>query len=144
MQVQPYLNFDGRCEEAIEFYKKMLGAHVEMLMRYKDAPEDDSMAEGCRGGAMDPDKVMHVCMRIGESTVMAADVPGSPTFQGFSLTLNLTDKAQADRVFTALGEGGQILMPLAPTFFASSFGMVADRFGVSWAIVVPPEGQAKA
>jgi len=137
MQVQPYLFFEGRCEEAIEFYRKTLGAETDMLMRYKDGPEptpDCQMPPGIEN------KVMHASLHIGESTVMASDgrCSGKSNFQGFSLSFKAPDDASAARTFAALGEGGQVQMPLAKTFFASSFGMVADRFGVSWMVIVEP------
>ena len=142
MQVQPYLFFDGRCEEALEFYRTKLGAEVEMLMRFKDNPEPNG-GEGCAAGdeagapAMAGDKVMHTCFRIGETSVMASDgrCEGQPTFQGFALSLSAPDHAEAERLFTSLADGGQVQMPLMKTFFSSAFGMVADRFGVSWMIV---------
>ena len=137
MQVQPYLFFDGRCDEAVEFYRKALGAEVTMLMRFKDSPEppDPSMVPPGSG-----DKVMHTSFRIGDTTVMASDgrCQGQPSFQGFSLSLTARDDAEAERLFAALADGGQVQMPLAKTFFSSRFGMVADRFGVPWMIVVAP------
>ena len=136
MQVQSYLNFDGRCEEAIEFYRRTLGAEVEMLMRFKDAPP-----EACGPGAAPPgDKVMHASFRVGKSTLMASDCHcgGQPNFQGFSLSLTVPNDAEAERRFAALADGGQVQMPLTKTFFSSRFGMVADRFGVSWMIYVAP------
>jgi PhnB protein len=135
MQVQPYLFFDGRCEEAIEFYKNALGAEVTMLMRFKDSPEPPS--PGCVPPGAE-NKVMHASFRIGETIVMASDgrCLGKPTFQGFSLSLAVPNDAAAERLFAALAEGGQVQMPLAKTFFASRFGMVADRFGVGWMIIV--------
>ena len=138
MQVQCYLFFDGRCEEAIEFYKSKLGAKVEMLMRFKDSPEP------AQPGMVPPgaeNKVMHSCIRIGDTAVMASDgrCMGKPSFQGFSLSLTPPDVAEAERLFAALGDGGQVRMPLAKTFFSPRFGMVADRFGVSWMVVVAPE-----
>jgi PhnB protein len=133
MQVQPYLFFDGRCEEALEFYKSALGAEVTMLMRFKDNPEPAMNPNGAG------DKVMHASFRIGEATGMASDgrCQGQPIFSGFSLSLNASDEAEAERLFGALAEGGQVRMPLAKTFFAPRFGMVADRFGVSWMVIVP-------
>ena len=137
MQVQPYLFFDGRCEEAIEFYKSALGAEVGMLMRFRESPEPPQPGM-CPPGS--DDKVMHAAFRIGETTVMASDgrCAGKPSFQGFSLSLNAKDEIEADRLFAALGKGGQVQMPLAKTFFSPCFGMVADRFGVSWMIIVMP------
>lgn len=138
MQLQPYLFFEGRCEEAAEFYRNALGAEVEMLMRFKDNPEpsDDSMCQ-----PSDADKVMHMSFRIGDTMVMASDgrCAGQPNFQGFSLSLTASDGAEAERLFASLAEGGQVQMPLGPTFFSSHFGMVADRFGVSWMILVASE-----
>jgi len=137
MQVQPYLFFDGRCEEALEFYRKAVGAEVKMLMRFKDSPEPPQ--PGCAPGAAD--KVMHACFQIGDTQIMASDgeCSGKPRFQGFSLSLTAADEAGAKRLFTALGEGGQVQMPLAKTFFSPSFGMLADRFGVSWMVYVMPQ-----
>lgn len=135
MQVQPYLFFDGRCEEAIEFYKRALGAEVEMLMRFKESPEPPQPGTVPPGAEH---KVMHSSFRIGETTVMASDgqCQGKPNFQGFSLSLTVKNEAEADRLFKALGDGGQVRMPLSKTFFSPRFGMVADRFGVSWMVYV--------
>jgi PhnB protein len=132
MQVQPYLFFEGRCDEAVEFYRKAVGAKVNMLMRFKDSP-DPAMAHG------NPDKVMHASLQIGDSMVLVSDgdARGQPSFHGFSLSLTAADDAEAKRLFEALSEGGQVRLPLTKTFFASSFGMVADRFGVGWMVYVP-------
>jgi PhnB protein len=137
MQVQPYLFFDGRSEEAVEFYRSALGAEVTMLMRFKDSPEP------CEPGMVPPgagDKVMHMSFRIGDTTVLASDArcEGRPSFQGFSLSLTVPNDAEAERLFVSLADGGQVQMPLTKTFFSSRFGMVADRFGVSWMIYVAP------
>jgi len=138
MLVQPYLFFDGRCEEALAFYQKALGAVVEMMLRFKDGPEGPG-ADGCAAPG-DPDKIMHTSFRIGDTVVMASDgnCTGNPQFSGISLSLTVADKAAADRAFTALADGGQVQMPLGETFFSPAFGMVADRFGVSWMIMAPP------
>ena len=135
MFVQPYLFLDGRCEEAIEFYRKALGAEVEMLMRFKDSPEPPQPGMVPPGSE---NKVMHSCLRIGDSRVMASDgrCQGKPNFQGFSLSLTVPSAAEADRVFAALGNGGQVQVPLTKTFFSPRFGMLADRFGVSWMVLV--------
>jgi PhnB protein len=135
MQVQPYLFFDGRCEEALDFYRKALGAEVAMLMRFKDSPEPQQPGM-CPPGS--ENKVMHTSFRIGDTTVMASDgrCMGKPSFQGFSLSVTARDDAEAERIFAALGEGGQVQMPMTKTFFSSRFGMVADRFGVSWMLIV--------
>jgi PhnB protein len=134
MLVQPYLFFDGRCEEAVEFYRKTVGAQVEMLMRFKDNP--DPQPGSTPPGA--ENKVMHMSMRIGETTVMASDghCAGKPTFQGFALSLSVADDAEAERKFAALSEGGTVQLPLTKTFFSSRFGMVNDRFGVMWMVIV--------
>jgi PhnB protein len=139
MQVQPYLFFDGRCDEALELYRKTLGAEVLMLMRFKDSP-----CAPPPGVTPPADKVMHACVRIGDTSVMASDgqCMGKASFQGFSLSLTVPDEAEADRLFAALGEGGQVQMPLTKTFFSPRFGMVADRFGVSWMILVAQQAQA--
>ena len=141
--VQPYLFFTGRCEEAVAFYKKALGAEIEMLMHFKDNPDQESMKEGCPGGPVNPDWVMHTSFKIGESQVMASDgMPGQTSgFQGFSLSLTAPTVAQCDRWFNALADGGQVQMPLGKTFFAERFGCVADKFGVSWMVIVPPAQQ---
>lgn len=137
MQVQPYLFFEGRCEEALEFYRKALGAEILMLMRYKDNPEPQVQG-GCPPGS--ENKVMHASFRLGESTLMASDglCNGKPSFQGFSLNLTVPGVAEAERIFGVLGEGGQVQMPLSKTFYSPMFGMVADRYGVSWMIYVAP------
>jgi len=136
-QVQPYLFFDGKCEEAIEFYKSALGAKVDFLMRFKESP--DPVPAGMCGPNSD-DKVMHSAFRIGETLIMASDgmAGGKPEFKGFSLSVNARDAADADRIFAALGKGGQVQMPLGKTFFSPRFGMVADKFGVAWMVIVPP------
>ena len=138
-QIQPYLFFDGRCEEALEFYRKALGAKVEMLMRNRESPEPPPP------GMLPPgaeNKVMHASLRIGESVVMASDgrCSGKPSFQGFSLSVTARDEAEAKRFFGALSEGGSVTLPLGKTFFSPAFGMATDRFGVGWMVIVP--GQA--
>ena len=137
-QIQPYLFFDGRTEEALEFYRKALGAKVEMLMRFKESPEPP------QPGMMPPgaeNKVMHSCFRVGDTQVMASDgnCTGKPSFQGFSLSVNARDEAEAKRMFAALSDGGKVQMPLSKTFFSPAFGMLADRFGVSWMVLVQPK-----
>lgn len=132
MQVQNYLFLDGRAEEAIEFYKKALGAKVEMLMRFKEAPDQS----GCPAGA--GDKVMHSCIHIGETPVMLSDGhnTGKPNFQGFALSIATKTAGEADKLFNALADGGKVTMPQTKTFFSERFGMLADKFGVNWMILV--------
>jgi PhnB protein len=137
MRVEPYLFFNGRCEEAVEFYKKALGAEVAMLMRFKDSPEPHAP------GMLPPgseNKVMHVSFRVGDTTVMASDgfCKGQTEFQGLSLSLTVSNEAKDDRVFAALADGGQVQMPLNKTFWSPRFGMVTDRFGLGWMVTVMP------
>ena len=134
MQVQPYLFFDGRCEEAVEFYRAALGAEVIALMRFKDVPSEPN--QSCKPPPGAENKVMHASFRIGDTTLLASDghCQGKPSFQGFSLALIASSDAEADRLFSALAEGGQVQMPLSKMFFSSRFGMVADRFGVPWMV----------
>ena len=129
MHIEPYLFFNGRCEEAIAFYKRALGAEVLMLMRNNEAPEP------APPGMLPPgseDKVMHATLRIGTSNLMLSDgrCDGKPVFNGFSLSLDAASEAEAERLFAALADGGTVQMPLAKTFWSPKFGMVADRFGV--------------
>lgn len=136
MHIESYLFFNGRCEEAIEFYKRALGAEVLMLMRNKESPEPPPP------GTMPPgseDKVMHATLRIGTSNLMLSDgyCDGKPVFTGFSLSLDAATEAEAERLFTALCEGGTVQMPLAKTFWSPKFGMATDRFGVGWMVSVP-------
>jgi PhnB protein len=135
MLIQPYLFFEGRAEEAIEFYKKTLGAKVEMTMRFKDAPDQSMISSGSG------DKVMHAAIKIGDATLLISDGrnTGKPNFQGFSLTIYAKDEAEADKMFGALGAGGEVRMPMGKTFFAKRFGMLADKFGVGWMIIVPAQ-----
>lgn len=135
--VQAYLFFNGTCEQAVEFYRKALGAEVEMMMRFKESPEAH------QPGMVPPgfeDKIMHTTFRIGETRLMASDgcSADKPGFEGFSLSLSVAGEAEADRVFKSLAEGGQIKMPLTKTFWSPRFGMVTDRFGVDWMINVTP------
>ncbi len=137
MQIQPYLFFEGRCEEALEFYRQALDAQVEMLMRFKESPEAPPPGAVAPGSE---DKVMHASFRVGDSTLMASDggCTGRSGFQGITLSLNLGDIGEAERRFAALAEGGEVQMPLGATFWSPAFGMVIDRFGVSWMVNVTP------
>ena len=135
MNVQPYLSFEGRAQEAIDFYKSAIGAKVDMIMRFKEAPPEAQ-------AQMSPeskDKIMHAAFRIGDTQVMASDgrCTGEASFSGISLTLNAASNAEADKLFNALAQGGQVQMPMSETFFANRFGMVADKFGVGWMVINP-------
>lgn len=140
MQVQPYLFFEGRCEEALEFYKEVLGAEVGALMRFRDNPEPAYNPPGS------DDKIMHCEFTVGDTRLMASDgrCSGKPVSGGVSLALGVADAAAAGRLFNAIGDGGAVQMPLAKTFFSPAFGIVADRFGVSWMVNAPPSGDAGA
>jgi PhnB protein len=132
MHVQPYLNFDGCCDEALEFYKKAIGAKVEMVLRWKDCPDKTLSSPG------NEEKVMHSQFQVGDTTVMASDgrCTGKPSFQGITLSIAASSEAEAERLFAALAEGGRVQMPLGKTFFSPRFGMVADKFGVGWMVIV--------
>ena len=132
MPVQPYLNFDGRCDEALEFYKKALGAKVTMLMRFKDAPDKSVISPG------NEDKVMHAAFEVGDTQLLASDglCQGKGNFNGIALTISARSEAEADQYFNGLAEGGQVQMPLAKTFFSPRFGMLSDKFGVGWMVLV--------
>jgi PhnB protein len=134
--VQPYLFFGGRCEEALEFYRKALGATVEMLVYHKDSPEPH------QPGMLQPgfeNKVMHASFRIGNSPLMASDGCGpGDKFSGLSLSLSVSSEPEANRAFAALAEGGEVTMPLTKTFWSPHFGMLTDRFGMGWMISVTP------
>ena len=136
MQVQPYLFFDGRCEEALEFYKKTLGAKVEMMMRFKENPDKDKNPN-CMPA--DDNKIMHAAFKVGDTMVMGSDgmaAGGKPEFKGFSLTVSAKDDAEAEKTFAALSDGGKVEMPLTKTFFSSKFGMLNDKFGIGWMVIV--------
>jgi PhnB protein len=134
MNVEPYLYFNGRCEEALNFYREALGAEIVCMMRFHESPDPTMYQPEMK------DKIMHSSFRIGDSTLMASDgmCQGTLSFQGISLTINAPDANRAEELFKALGDGGQVQMPLTETFFSPKFGMVADRFGVSWMIIVSP------
>jgi len=137
MFINPYLSFEGRCQEAIDFYGRALGAKVEMLMRFKEAPPE-AQAQMAPGNG---DKVMHASLKIGDTSVMLSDgyCTGKSVFQGISLSLTVKDEAEAKKHYDALAEGGQAIVPLHQSFFARSFGMVADRLGVQWMIIAPAQ-----
>lgn len=134
MPVQSYLFFEGRCEEALDFYRGALGAEVNALMRYKESPDKPPPGMPPIPG----DKVMHVSFRIGDTELMASDgmASGTPEFKGFSLCITARDEGDARQKFDALAKDGQVQMPLGKTFFSPCFGMVQDRFGVSWMLIV--------
>jgi PhnB protein len=133
MLIQPYLFFEGRCEEAIEFYRRVLGAEITMLMRFRDSPEPAQCDQLPAGSE---DKIMHASIKIGETAMMISDgmCNRQSAFNGFSLALTAQNENEADRLFAALADGGTVQMPLEKTFWSPRFGMVTDRFGVSWMV----------
>lgn len=139
MSVNVYLFFEGRAEEAIEFYKKTLGAQVDFMMRMSDSPEPPPPE--C--AAMPSDAIMHASFRIGDTVLMASDAPpsGDKPFKGFSLSVDARDEADAQRIYDALAAGGKADMPLGKTFWSPCFGMLTDRFGISWMVGVEHEQQ---
>ena len=134
--IQPYLFFEGRCEEALAFYETAIGAQRGLLMRYSENP-DPQTTPGC----LTPpgDKMMHAEFKVGDTTLMASDgmASGTPNFSGFGLTLSAATPSEAERLFNALADGGRVQMPMSKTFYSPTFGMVADRFGVLWMVMVP-------
>ncbi len=141
MQVQPYLSFEGRAEEALDFYARAIGAKVGVKMRFKEAPPMEASGNGCADLGTPPahsaEKIMHSEFKVGDSLIMATDgmCSGKTSFTGVSLALQVKDDSEAKKVFDALAREGQVQQPLIKTFFASSFGMVADKFGVGWMVV---------
>lgn len=136
MYIQPYLFFNGRCEEAISYYEKHLGAKVNAKMRYKEAPPSDGP-----GANADGEHIMYSSITIGDTELLASDdcMNKETKFQGFSLSLTVKTNAEADHAFAALADGGQVNMPLSQTFFSPYFGMVVDRFGINWMVIIPPQ-----
>jgi PhnB protein len=134
MDIQPYLSFEGRCDEAIEFYKKAIDAKVDMLMRFKESPDQSMVTPESK------EKVMHAALRAGNAQLLMSDgrCTGSANFNGIALALSAANDADAERIFNALADGGKVNMPLTKTFFSSKFGMVADKFGVGWMVLVEP------
>ena len=138
MNTQPYLFFNGKCEEALEFYKSALGAKVDMMMRFSESPEKPQPGMVPPGSE---NKIMHAAFHVGDTQIMASDghCHGKPSFQGFGLTLNAASDTEAEKLFSAVGKGGQVQAPLSKTFFASKFGMVTDKFGVMWMVIAGNE-----
>ena len=138
LTVETYLSFDGRCEEALEFYQKTIGANVDLLFRFKDSPDPEACPAGENGN-----KIMHASFHIGKTRLMASDsrCQGQPSFHGFALSLTAADEAEANQLFAALSDGGEVQMPLTKTFFSPCFGMVNDRFGLCWMIIVEPPAE---
>jgi PhnB protein len=137
MNIQPYLFFSGRCEEAIEFYRTAIGAEVDMIMHFNESPEP-TPPEMLQPGF--ETKVMHASFRVGDATILCSDgCDDKAKFDGFSLALHVPTEADADRAFAALADGGEATMPLTKTFWSPKFGMLTDKFGVSWMVMVPAD-----
>ena len=134
MHVIPYVFFDGRCEEALDFYRKAIGVVPGMMMRFGESPEQGGMKAP-------PEKVMHAEFNLGDTTVFCSDgwAQGKPKFEGFALAIAAEDKSDCEKKFNALAEGGEVTQPLIETFFATSFGMLKDKFGVQWMLTVPKQ-----
>lgn len=132
MQINPYLFFNGNCEEAMTFYAKVLDAEMEGIMKVEDAPPED---QAYMGAAM-KDKVMHACLKVGDFRIMASDAPperfNKP--QGFDVSIHIDDLDKAKKIFASLSEGGSVNMPFGPTFWAKGFGGCVDRFGTPWMV----------
>ncbi len=142
MPIQPYLHFDGNCEEALNYYKQHLGAQIDMLMHYSESPVP--MDPNCIKPEMG-NRVMHASFRLGDSVIMASDWPDAGhDFESFSLTYTVNTEAEADKIFNALADGGKVVMPLGKTFYSPRFGMLSDRFGVHWMVMVPAKEELQA
>ena len=130
MHLNPYLSFNGECESAFKFYAEVLGGKIEGIMKYAGTPAEEHVSTEWR------DKTMHAHLNLGEASLMGADVPPDRYKKpaGVSVTLQLKDTAESERIFAALSEGGNVTMPMQQTFWASRFGMVTDRFGIPWMI----------
>ena len=124
-----YVNFAGKCAEAFRFYEQHLGGKITMLMTHGQAPDQSKVNPAWK------DLVLHARMSLGGTELMGADIPQAEAMRSAYLTLLVDNDAEAERVFAALDDGGQILMPIAETFFATRFGQVRDRFGVNWMIM---------
>ncbi len=130
--IEPYLFFGGRCEEALKFYQKAMGAKVTMLMRYTECPEPPPPGRLPKGFEK---KVMHAAFTVGQSLIMCSDgCEKGQKYDGFSLSLTFSSAPAAKRAYTALGKGGKVIMPLGKTFWSPCFGMVTDKFGIHWMV----------
>lgn len=144
MHVQPYLFFAGRCQEALDFYEKAVGATTLFKMHFKDAPPPEQSGPDCESVPGWDEKIMHASFSIGSSTLMASDGMGkeAQAFKGFSLSISVKTNEEGERVLHALAEGGKISMPFQKTFWTSGFGMAQDKFGMGWMVSVeqaPPQ-----
>jgi PhnB protein len=130
MQLNPYLFFNGQCEVAFKFYAQLLGGKIDGMLTHAGTPAEQQVPAEWR------DKIMHARLIVGDQVLMGSDAPPAHYEQpkGFSVSIQIKDKAEAERIFNALAEGGKIQMPFAQTFWAAGFGMCADRFGTPWMV----------
>ena len=137
MRLYTHLNFGGNCEEAFRYYERHLGAKVGMMTTHAQSPDQS------RVGSQLKDAVLHARISIGDTELMAAEIPNAEPMRSAYLTLRMDSNIEAERVFAALSDGGRVLMPLEETFFAFRFGQVQDRFGINWMILherpLPPQ-----
>ena len=132
MQLTTYVNYPGTCEQAFRFYEEHLGGKITMLMRHGDLPDQSPPAPDWR------DKVLHARMTLGGSDLLGADIPSAQPMRSAYLTLTVDTEAEAERIYKVLTDGGEVVMPIAKTFFAARFGMFRDRFGTSWMLLGAP------
>lgn len=129
MQLHTYVNFHGKCAEAFHYYEKHLGAKIDMMMKFGEAPDQTGIGPEMK------DSILHAQVSLGGMRLLGADIPGSEPMGSASLALSMDSDADAERAFSALSDGGQVLQPMAETFFATRFGQVRDRFGTNWMII---------
>ena len=129
MKMHTYVNFAGTCAEAFRFYEKQLGGRIGMLMTHAQAPDQSKVNPAWK------DLVLHARMSIGDTELMGADIPSAEPMRSAYLSLSVTTDAEAERIYSALSDGGQVFMPMQETFFASRFGQLRDRFGINWMIL---------
>jgi PhnB protein len=130
MQLSVYLNFNGRCEEAFKFFERTLGGKITTMNAYEGTPMEEQVPKDWRK------KVLHAELVIGPVTLMGSDAPAEHFHQpqGFSISIQTDQPAEAERLFHALAENGQIQMPIGPTYWAARFGMLVDQFGIPWMV----------
>ncbi|MBV8799874.1 MAG: VOC family protein [Alphaproteobacteria bacterium] len=130
MEINPYLNFNGNCGEAFQFYAKVLGGKDLRIMTFADAPPGMPVTRETKN------QVMHARFRVGDTMIMGSDGPGGRYNkpQGYAVNIGVDTPEEADRIFAALAEGGNVGMPIAETFWAKRFGVVTDRFGTHWMV----------
>jgi PhnB protein len=124
-----YVNFAGSCVEAFRYYENHLGGKIGMMMTHGQAPDQSRVQPEWK------DAILHAHISIGDTELFAADIPGAEPMRSAYLTLGVDSDAEAERIFSALSDGGQVFMPMDETFFATRFGQLRDRFGINWMII---------